>query len=85
MKNIDPTIFALSSRLEINQISPKHYQIVKNRKTRIIMADGKKILDQAQAIRQKYPEAKVSFKTNAPICSKTTQFLLDHQIIIIKD
>lgn len=84
LKKIDPTIFGLSPRTEIIQIRPNHFQIIKNRKSRIIMADGKIILKQVKAIKQKHPQAKVSFKTNAPMCSKTTLFLNQEQIEISK-
>lgn len=82
LKKIDPHELGLSPRAEINQIGPKQYAIVKNRKSRLIMSDGRKILEQAKQIQKMVKGAHVMLKTNAPLCSKTIAFLKDNKISI---
>jgi len=48
------------------------------------MKDGLRILEQVNHIHEALPSAKVSVETNAPVCSKTNQFLFDNHIIITK-
>ena len=57
--------------------------IVIIRKSRIIMSDGKKILEKTEKIKEALPKAKISLKTSAPVCSKTTVFLKKNGIDII--
>ena len=45
-----------------------------NRKSRIIMKDGIKIVDQVHQI-QRQEKKTISVKTSAPVCSKTKKFL----------
>jgi hypothetical protein len=47
------------------------------------MSDGNKILEKAEKIIKDRPKARVSLKTSAPICSKTTAFLKEHKIEIM--
>lgn len=47
------------------------------------MADGKKILEKAQAIKSVQPAVKVALKATAPICSKTIKFLEEEGIQLI--
>jgi hypothetical protein len=84
MKNIiDPKRFALPSRTVIEQVGSKHFAIVISRKSRIIMSEGKKILEKADKIKKTQPGSIISLKTSAPVCSKTEQFLKDHKIKVI--
>ncbi len=81
-KIIDPKEFGLHPKTVIEDIGKDHLAIVINRKSRIIMSDGKKILEKAEKIKEILPKAKVSLKTTAPLCSKTVAFLKEHEIEI---
>jgi hypothetical protein len=80
---IGPRRYGLSQRTAIGQLSQNHFIIIKDRKSRIIMKDGNKILEQVNLIQHKEQKAKISLATNAPICSKTTVFLREHGIDIL--
>lgn len=80
---IDPKKFGLPSKTVIEQLGRKHFAIVISRKSRIIMSDGKKILEKAGKIKKIEPGSIISLKTGTPVCSKTIQFLKDHMIKVI--
>ena len=82
MKLIDPTIFNLNKRTVIEQKSNSLY-IVVNRKSRIIMKDGKRLLEQAKQIK-KTLKMSVSVVTTAPVCSKTSKYLKANAVEIIQ-
>jgi len=82
MKNIDPKRYNLSSRTILRQIGKNNISIIIDRKSRIIMKDGKRILKQAQAIYQTNPNMIITVLTSAPVCSKTREFLLENNIYI---
>lgn len=67
--------FGLPARTVLEQIDNKTIAIVINRKSRIIMADGEKIAEKSQKIREILPSTTVVLKTSAPVCSKTVKFL----------
>ncbi len=81
---IDPKEIGIIGKTIIEQVSRNHYAIVISRKSRIIMADGRKLLDKFNLIKKANPGAKFSLKTTTPVCSKTTAFLQDHKIYIIE-
>ena len=72
---ISPKDFGLPARTQLEQIDDNCIAIVVDRKSRIIMADGKKILEKAQKIQKVHPAIRVALKSTAPLCSKTIQFL----------
>ena len=80
---IDPKRFGLSPRATVGQLSAKHFVIIKDRKSRIIMKDGNQILEQINLIKHKEQKSKISLATNAPVCSKTTKFLGEREIDIL--
>jgi len=80
---IDPKKFGLHPRTVLEDIGKNRFAIVIMRKSRIIMSDGKKILEKAQKIKEDHPKARISLKTSAPLCSKTVAFLKEHKIEII--
>ena len=47
------------------------------------MKDAKAILNKVYKIKEKIPNASVSLKTNAPICSKSIKFLEENNVEII--
>ncbi len=81
---IDPKIYGLSKRDQIARLNDSHLILVINRKSRIIMNDGLRILEKINRIRSVEKDKVVSLKTDAPVCSKTENFLLENGIRIIK-
>ena len=75
-------MFGLSPRLEIRQMHDGSIVIVKDRKSRIIMQDGRRVVNQVKAIQKVFPEKKVTFFTTAPVCSKTKNFLKENGITL---
>ena len=84
MMNLSPKDFGLPARTILEQIDENTIAIVMNRKSRIIMADGKKILEKVQAIKAVQPALSVALKATAPICSKTIKFLETEGIGLIQ-
>jgi hypothetical protein len=64
---IDPKQFGLPPRTIIEQINEDTIALVMNRKSRIIMADGYKIFQKAQKIKDTSPSTSVVLKTTAPV------------------
>tara|TARA_B100000470_G_scaffold90373_1_gene69663 strand:- start:586 stop:858 length:273 start_codon:yes stop_codon:yes gene_type:complete len=71
---LDPKKYGLSTRVVLIENEQKEIIISIDRKSRIIMKDGIKIVDQARQI-QLQEQKTISVKTNAPVCSKTKQYL----------
>lgn len=78
-----PKEYGLPARTVIQKVDDKTIAIVINRKSRIIMADGKKIYEKIELLKTFHPEAVFALKTSAPICSKTIEFLKDQNIKLI--
>jgi hypothetical protein len=84
-KTIDPKSLGLSVRTVVEAIDQNILAIVINRKSRIIMADSRKILDKSATIKEAKPGCQIMLKTTAPVCSKTLKFLADQGIKVIRD
>ena len=82
MKNIDPTQYNLSSRVDLRQDHSGDLLIIIDRKSRIIMKDGIRILEMVKKINKIDPKKNISVRTSAPICSKTKKLLLENSITI---
>tara|TARA_B110000003_G_scaffold203341_1_gene202053 strand:+ start:447 stop:701 length:255 start_codon:yes stop_codon:yes gene_type:complete len=80
MNSVDPKQFGLSSRTYLIE-NKNTISIIIDRKSRIIMKDGKKILDQANAI-QKIKKKAITLLTSTPVCGKTKIFLSENDIKI---
>ena len=74
IKYIDPTSLGLPSRTIVEEIDNNTLAIVIQRKSRIIMADGLKILAKSAQIKSARPGVTILLKTVTPICSKTLRF-----------
>lgn len=74
-KTLDPEQFGLSRRTILVDLGRGKLAIVKDRKSRIIVKDGKEILAQAEKIRQSSNYTSLVLQTGAPVCSKTTALL----------
>ncbi len=83
-QNIDPKLYGLPPRTILIKSGPEEFILVINRKTRIIMKDAKAILNKVDKIKERIPDASVSFETTAPICSKSIKFLEKNGVEIIK-
>ena len=83
MKQLDPKIFNLNSRAIIEE-EKSALTLVVNRKSRIIMKDGRRLLDQVRQIK-KLSKKPVSIFTTAPVCSKTKGFLNNNGVEIIQE
>ena len=82
MKNIDPTQYNLSSRVDLRQGRSGDLLIIIDGKSRIIMKDGVRILEMVKKINKIDPKKNISVRTSAPICSKTKKLLLVNSIMI---
>ena len=80
MHKLEPHLYGLSARTNLVQID-NSIGIVIDRKSRIIMKDGHRIVKQAHAIQIKKNKP-VILITSAPVCSKTKQYLSANNILI---
>ena len=78
-----PESFGLSSRTRISTVGTDHIAFVVDRKSRIIMKDGRGVLEKAEKVWSLNPTLTISLKTNAPVCSKTRAFLKDRGIDVL--
>jgi hypothetical protein len=62
----------------------QEFILVIRRKSRIIMKDARGILKKAERIQAKTSNASLILETNAPVCSKSAQFLKDNGIVVKK-
>ena len=81
---ISPSDLGLPNRTKIAVDGKGAHYIIKNIKSRIIMKDGKKILEAANKIKTEIKTV-VLFATTAPICSKTKAYLKENKIETIFD
>ena len=72
--------FGLNSRVNLVR-HDDHIGIIIDRKSRIIMKDGPRIVNQAKKINI-IQESKICLYTSAPVCSKTKEFLKKNDIVI---
>tara|TARA_A100001011_G_C13662730_1_gene576347 strand:+ start:154 stop:408 length:255 start_codon:yes stop_codon:yes gene_type:complete len=81
MIEVDPKLYNLNSRVSLKKRGCDVF-IVIDRKTRIIMKDGHRILEIAKQVKRFEAGIKVSLLSNAPVCSKTQKFLSQYNISI---
>ena len=72
--------YGLSSRVNLVR-HDDHIGIIIDRKSRIIMKDGHRIVNQAKKINT-IQESNICLYTSAPVCSKTKEFLKKNDIAI---
>jgi len=82
MQLVNPKIYGLSSRIKLLQDEHGSLFLVVDRKSRIIMKDGERIVKIVKNIRKTGQNSKVSLLTSAPVCSKTREQLLKQGIHI---
>ena len=78
-RKVDPGLFGLHHATRLEQTGEKQFVIIINRKSRIIMQDGRKILAKAARITTTIPGATVSLRTSAPVCGKTRTLLEENR------
>ena len=83
MKRIDPKIYGLPPKTVLKKLNTRKIAIVIDRKSRIIMADGKKIIEKAEIIKNHNRALEVCLVTTAPVCSKTSGFLREKGVTIL--
>ena len=81
MQNIDPKLYDLHSRIILRK-NKKDIYIVIDRKSRIIMKDGHRILEIVKRIRDFETGKNIRVLSGAPVCSKTRKFLTENNITI---
>jgi hypothetical protein len=83
-KFIDPKLFSLPPSTKLKQVGSNQFDIIIQRKSRIIMKDGKGVLAKVDKIKHHVPKAKISLRTSAPVCSKTKVFLKERGISVLE-
>ncbi len=80
MQKLEPQSYGLNTRTKLVRVD-NSIGIIIDRKSRIIMKDGHRIVKQAYAIQIKENKPVVLI-TSAPVCSKTKQYLSANNILI---
>lgn len=80
MKRLNPKNFNIKSKIYIEDRGD-NICIIINRKSRIIMKDGERILGYVKAI-QGALRKPISIETSAPVCSKTKAYLQTQSVLI---
>ena len=83
MKPIDPKTYNLSPRTKLLENKSGSLFVIINRKSRIVMKDGHKIVKIAEDIKKVNQNKKISLLTSAPVCSKTKKHLLKCSIPVL--
>ena len=81
MIDVNPKQYNLNARVRLKK-SNKNIFVVIDRKSRIIMKDGCRIVDIAKQICSFEKDIRISVLTNAAVCSKTKKFLYQNNITI---
>ena len=82
-KRVDPKEFNLPARTVLEEERNGQLTLVLDRKSRIIMADGRRIVAKAEIIRTRHGNQPIGLRTTAPICSKTARYLAENNIKIV--
>ena len=72
--------YGLSTSTLVGKADNEQIFLIKDRKSRIIMKDGRQILDQIETIRINSQIKNIVLATNAPICGKTIRFFAENKI-----
>ena len=77
---LSPLFYELTSRTQLEELSPHHVAIVKRIKSRIIQKDAHKIVAMAEQIKAVDPSLTVSLSCNDNICSKSLELLRNNGV-----
>ena len=83
MKRIDPIEYNLSPRTTLYKKMGVIFIII-DRKSRIIMKDGNRIVKQSKLIWHVEPNSRIKVATSAPVCTKTKEYLRKADIEIFE-
>ena len=84
MHPVNPKTYNLSPRTKLLQDSSGSLFIVIDRKSRIIMKDGSRVVKIAEHIKEvNKNNKKISLLTSAPVCSKTKVMLSKNNISVL--
>ena len=83
MRPIDPKTYNLSARTKLLEDNKGSLFVVVDRKSRVVMKDGHKIVKTAEDIKKVNQNKKISLLTSAPVCSKTKKHLLKCSIPVL--
>ena len=83
MKPIDPKTYNLPPRTKLLENNSGSLFILIDRKSRVIMKDGHKIVKIAEDIKKINQNKKISLLTSAPVCSKTKKYLLKYSVPVL--
>ena len=83
MKYIDPKTYNLPLRTKLLENNSGSLFILIDRKSRVVMKDGHRIVKIAEDIKKINQNKKISLLTSAPVCSKTKKYLLKCSISVL--
>ena len=80
MKQLDPKTFKIRARVTIEE-GRTGVSLLIDRKSRIIMKDGKNFLEYKRKINERIKKP-ITIYTTAPVCSKTKKFLFNNGVLL---
>ena len=83
MQPIDPKTYNLPPKTKLLQDNTGSLFVLIDRKSRIVMKDGHRVVKIAEDIKKVNQNKKISLLTSAPVCSKTKKFLLKYSIPVL--
>ena len=83
MQPIDPKTYNLPPKIKLLQDNTGSLFVLIDRKSRIVMKDGHRVVKIAEDIKKVNQIKKISLLTSAPVCSKTKKFLLKYSIPVL--
>ena len=83
MQPIDPRTYNLPPRTKLLQDNTGSLFVLIDRKSRVVMKDGHRVVKIAEDIKKVNQNKKISLLTSAPVCSKTKKFLLACSIPVL--
>ncbi len=83
MKSVDPKTYNLPPRTKLLENNSGSLFILIDRKSRVVMKDGHKVVRIAEHIKKINQNKKISLLTSAPVCSKTKKHLLKCSIHVL--
>lgn len=81
---LDPAAFGLTRRDRIERVDEGRIALVVDRKSRIVMADGERLVRKIETIRENAKGWRVDVRTNAPVCGKTRAFLSEKGVEVLE-
>ena len=83
MEAVDPRKYNLSPRTKLLKDSSGSVFIVIDRKSRVVMKDGNRLVKMAKNIEEVNQKINTSLLTSAPVCSKTKKLLYQNNIPVL--